>query len=74
MLGLPKSTEMRKRLPKKTVYAKFQMNTATKEKIDADISRITIANEITPSKINVSAGENVSSFFRVVCYIEKKRF
>lgn len=26
MLGLPKSTEMRKRLPKKTVYAKFQMN------------------------------------------------
>lgn len=38
MLGLPKSTEMRKRLPKKTVYAKFQMNTATKEKIDAQIA------------------------------------
>lgn len=40
MLGLPKSTEMSKQLPKKAVYAKFQMNTAAKEKIDADISRI----------------------------------
>ena len=44
MLGLPKSTEMSKQLPKKAVYAKFQMNTAAKEKIDADISRITIVN------------------------------
>lgn len=40
MLRLPKSTEMSKQLPKKAVYAKFQMNTAAKEKIDADISRI----------------------------------
>lgn len=74
MLGLPKSTEMRKRLPKKTVYAKFQMNTATKEKIDADISRITIANEITPSKINDSAGENVSSFFVLSVTLKRKDF
>ena len=55
MLGLPKSTEMSKQLPKKAVYAKFQMNTAAKEKIDADISRITIVNEITPAKINIPA-------------------
>lgn len=74
MLGLPKSTEMRKRLPKKTVYAKFQMNTATKEKIDADISRITIANEITPSKINISVGEKVSSFFVLSVTLKRKDF
>ena len=61
MLGLPKSTEMSKQLPKKAVYAKFQMNTAAKEKIDADISRITIVNEITPAKINIPAGEEVGS-------------
>lgn len=74
MLGLPKSTEMRKRLPKKTVYAKFQMNNAAKEKIDADISRITIANEITPSKINISAGEKVSSFFVLSVTLKRKDF
>ena len=40
MLGLPKSTEMNKQLPKKAIYAKFQMNTAAKDKVDADISRM----------------------------------
>lgn len=74
MLGLPKSTEMSKQLPKKAVYAKFQMNTAAKEKIDADISRITIVNEITPNKINVPAGEEVSSFFVLYVILKRKDF
>lgn len=74
MLGLPKSTEMSKQLPKKAVYAKFQMNTATKENIDADISRITIVNEITPSKINVPAGGKVSSFFVLYVALKRKNF
>ena len=74
MLGLPKSTEMSKQLPKKAVYAKFQMNTAAKEKIDADISRITIVNEITPTKINIPAGEKVESFFVLLVALKKKDF
>lgn len=74
MLGLPKSTEMSKQLPKKAVYAKFQMNTAAKEKIDADISRITIVNEITPAKINIPAGEEVKSFFVLLVALKKKDF
>ena len=59
MLGLPKATEMSKQLPKKAIYTKFQMNTAAKAKIDADISRITIVNEIAPNKVNIPAGEDV---------------
>ena len=74
MLGLPKSTEMSKQLPKKAVYAKFQMNTTAKEKIDADISRITIVNEITPAKINIPAGEEVRSFFVLLVALKKKDF
>ena len=74
MLGLPKSTEMNKQLPKKAIYAKFQMNTAAKEKIDADISRITIVNEITPDKINISAGEEVKSFFVLLVSLKKKDY
>lgn len=50
MLGLPKATELNKKLPKTAVYAKFQMNTAEKAKIDADISRITIVNEVLQPK------------------------
>ena len=74
MLGLPKSTEMSKQLPKKAVYAKFQMNTAAKEKVDADISRITIVNEITPTKINIPAGVEVGSFFVLLVSLKRKNF
>lgn len=74
MLGLPKSTEMSKQLPKKAIYAKFQMNTAAKEKIDADISRITIVNEITPNKVNIPAGDEVKSFFVLLVTLKRKDF
>lgn len=74
MLGLPKATEMSKQLPKKAIYTKFQMNTAAKAKIDADISRITIVNEITPNKVNIPAGEDVKSFFVLLVSLKKKEY
>lgn len=74
MLGLPKATEMSKQLPKKAIYTKFQMNTAEKAKIDADISRITIVNEIAPNKINIPAGEDVKSFFVLLVSLKKKEY
>ena len=69
MLGLPQLTETSKQLPKKV-----QMNTAAKEKIDADISRITIVNEIAPNKVNISAGEDVKSFFVLLVSLKKKEY
>lgn len=74
MLGLPKSTELRKQLPKNAIYAKFQMNAAEKSKIDADISRITIVNEITSAKLNISDGEQVQSFFVLLIALKRKDF
>lgn len=74
MLGLPKSTEMSKQLPKKAIYAKFQLNTAAKDKIDADISRITIVNEIAPNKVNISAGDEVKNFFVLLVSLKRKEF
>lgn len=74
MLGLPKNTEIKKQLPKKAIYAKFQMNTATKDRIDADISRINIVNEISPAKINISAGETIPLFFVVQVLLKKKDY
>ena len=74
MLGLPKATEMSKQLPKKAIYAKFQMNTAAKEKIDADISRITIVGEIAPNKVNIPAGEKIKNFFVLLVSLKRKEF
>ena len=74
MLGLPKVTELSKQLPKNAIYAKFQMNTAERAKIDADISRITIVNEVSPAKINIAEGEQVKSFFLLQVTLKKKDF
>lgn len=74
MLGLPKSTEMNKMLPKKAIYAKFQMNNAAKEKVDADISRITIVNEISPARVNLAEGETVKSFFVIHVALKRREF
>lgn len=74
MLGLPKTTELSKQLPKKAIYEKFKMSNAEKERIDADISRITIVNEVSPAKVNVAEGETVKSFFVVQVLLKKKDF
>ena len=74
MLGLPKATEMSKQLPKKAIYTRFQMNAAAKDKIDADISRITIVNEIAPNKVNIPAGEVVKNFFVLLVSLKKKDY
>ena len=74
MLGLPKTTELHKLLPQKAIYAKFQMNTAAKENIDADISRIIIVNEISPTKINIAEGDEIKGFFVVQVVLKKKDF
>ena len=74
MLGLPKATELNKQLPKKAIYTKFKMNTAEKEKIDRDISRIMIVNEVSPSKVSLLAGEEVKSFFVMLVVLKRKDF
>lgn len=74
MLGLPKTTELSKQLPKNAIYAKFQMNTAEKAKIDADISRITIVNEVSAAKINIVEGEQVKAFFVLLVALKRKDF
>ena len=40
MLGLPKTTEIAKQLPKKAIYSKFELKPALRDHFDADISRI----------------------------------
>lgn len=74
MLGLPKATELNKQLPKSAIYAKFQMNAAAKERIDRDISRIYIVNEVTAAKLHLQNGETVTSFFVVLVLLKRKDF
>ena len=74
MLGLPKSSEVHKQLPKKALYSKFQMNTKEKEYMDSDISRILIVNEINTKTVNIQEGKDVKSFFVLLVSLKKKKF
>lgn len=74
MLGLPKTTELKKQLPKKAIYAKFNMNAAARDKFDADISKITIIHEISPSTTTISAGETVTSFYVLEVLLKNREF
>ena len=74
MLGLPKSTELSKQLPKKTIYLKFNMNTAAKDKFDADISRITIVSEISPATTTIAAGDNISAIYVLLVSLKHKDY
>ena len=72
MLGLPKSTELNQPLPKTAIYARFQMNAAEKAKIDADISRIVIVNEVSAAKLNLAPGKIVQMFLCCRCSSNEK--
>lgn len=74
MLGLPKSTEVFKRLSKEGIYAKFNMNPAAKEKFDVDVSRINVVAEISPYSVNVAKGETVSAIFVLQVLLKHKEF
>lgn len=74
MLGLPKTTELNKQLPKTVIYAKFQMNTAAKAKFDADISRISIVDEISPNTTGIAKGETIASIFVLLVSLKHKDF
>lgn len=74
MLGLPKSTELNKPLPKTAIYTKFQMNAAEKAKIDADISRIVIVNEVSAAKLNLAPGKSVQAFFVLQVTLKHREF
>ena len=75
MYGLPQSTEIKKQLPKKAIYAKFNMPTSQREHFDADIARIDI--EVGVSKATVPAlaeGEKIKEFYVLGIQLKRKEY
>ena len=74
MLGLPKSTEIKKVIPKSALLSKFSMNTLAREKFDADVKRITLVGEVSKNTIAINKGENVSSFFVLLVSLKQEKY
>lgn len=74
MLGFPKATECSRQLPKKAIYAKFNMDNAAKEKFDAEVSRIVIVNEVTPKTTTLAAGTGIQGFYVLLVSLKRKDY
>ena len=72
MFGLPENSVVGKQLPKTAIYAKFAMNTAERERFDADISRMSIANVV--DKRHISEGSKVKSFYLLTVQLKRREY
>lgn len=72
MFGLPENSTVGKQLPKTAIYAKFAMNTAERERFDADISRIVIAHVIDSR--HLAEGKDVKSIYILSVQLKRKDY
>lgn len=74
MLNLPRQTECNKQLPKKAIYAKFNLDNAAKEKFDSNVSRISIVNEISPNTTTLAVGNEIKGFYVLQVGMKQKDY
>lgn len=75
MLGLPLATEINKQLPKKAIYAKFDLKPAQRDHFDEDVSKLVIVNAISPTTIPaLQKGENVECIYVVEVSLKKRDY
>lgn len=75
MYGLPISTERRKQLPKKAIYAKFDLKSAQRESFDADIARIDIVAVVSSSTVPaLGEGASVKEFYVLDVQLKRKEY
>lgn len=75
MYGLPISTERKRQLPKKAIYAKFDLKPAQRDCFDADIARIDIVAVVSPATIPaLSEGTEVKEFYVLDVQMKRKEY
>ena len=74
MLGLGETTRIRKIIPKKLIFEKYQKEFTGKRKasFNEDIARITITNEVSPYSLNIEEGKNVKNIFVLKLDLKKE--
>ena len=75
MYGLPHTTKIRKQLPKKAIYAKFELKPAQRDGFDADVSRIDIVAVVSPTTVPaIAAGESIKEFYVLAVQLKRKDY
>lgn len=74
MLSLPLNTQVNKQLPKAAIYRSFNSNSLPRERFDNDVSKIVIANELSPATLHIAEGKTVKSIFVLNVSLKKKEY
>ena len=75
MYGLPITTEVKKQLPKKAIYAKFNMPTSQREHFDADVARLDIVGMVSTITVPALAeGEEVKEIYILAIQLKRKEY
>ena len=75
MYGLPHTTEVRKQLPKKAIYAKFELKPSQRESFDVDIARIDIVSVVSTSTVPaLNVGTDVKEFYLLAVQLKRKEY
>lgn len=64
MYGLPQATTINQPLYKKTVFEKFNLKTAERDRFDADISKMALVARISPATVPaITEGQEIKGFY-----------
>lgn len=75
MFGLPQTTEVRKQLPKKAIYQKFDLKPSQRESFDADISRLDIVAVVSQKTVPaLSEGNEVREIYVIAVQLKRKEY
>lgn len=75
MYGLPTSTEVKKQLPKKAIYGKFNMSASQRESFDAYIARMGIVGMVSTKTVPALAeGEEVKEIYILAIQLKRKEY
>lgn len=75
MYGLPQTTEIKKQLPKKAIYAKFELDTQQRDSFDADINRLDLTAFVSPATVPaISEGQTVKEFYLMCVRLKRKEY
>lgn len=75
MYGLPASTFINKPLYKKTVFEKFNLKAAERERFDADISKMVLLAYVSPDRVPaLSEGKDIKGFYVLQVMMKRKEY
>lgn len=75
MYGLPQTTEVKKQIPKKALFAKFDLKTSQRDAFDADVARMDIVAVVSTKTLPaLGEGVDVKEFYVLNVQLKHKDY